>query len=90
MHIGIIGLGRMGMQIARRLHKKRFNVVAWNRSPGPRQKLQYFFRRISLSSLSSPPKSGERNKRRGGGDVVDSIPELVETLKTPRIIWLML
>ena len=33
--IAIFGLGRMGSQIARRLHKKKFNVVAWNRSPEP-------------------------------------------------------
>ena len=34
--IGIIGLGKMGMQIARRLHKKGYKVAAWNRSPAPR------------------------------------------------------
>ena len=37
MQIGILGLGRMGMQIARRLHKNKFRVVAWNRSPEPRE-----------------------------------------------------
>jgi 6-phosphogluconate dehydrogenase len=31
----IFGLGRMGAQIARRLHKKGFKVLAWNRSPEP-------------------------------------------------------
>lgn len=31
----IFGLGRMGAQIARRLHKKGFKVFAWNRSPEP-------------------------------------------------------
>ncbi|MFA6432329.1 MAG: decarboxylating 6-phosphogluconate dehydrogenase [Candidatus Paceibacterota bacterium] len=31
----IFGLGRMGAQIARRLHKKGFGVTAWNRSAGP-------------------------------------------------------
>ena len=31
----IFGLGRMGAQIARRLHKKGFNVTTWNRSPEP-------------------------------------------------------
>ncbi len=35
--IGILGLGRMGAQIARRLHQNNFNVIAWNRSPGPRE-----------------------------------------------------
>ena len=33
--ITIFGLGRMGGQIARRLHKKGFDVTAWNRSPEP-------------------------------------------------------
>ena len=34
--IGVIGLGKMGMQIARRLHKKGYKVAAWNRSPAPK------------------------------------------------------
>ncbi|MEI6238236.1 MAG: decarboxylating 6-phosphogluconate dehydrogenase [bacterium] len=33
--INIFGLGRMGAQVARRLHKAGFNVNAWNRSPEP-------------------------------------------------------
>ncbi len=33
--ITIFGLGRMGAQIARRLHKKGFQVHAWNRSVDP-------------------------------------------------------
>lgn len=33
--VAIFGLGRMGSQIARRLQKKGFGVVAWNRSPQP-------------------------------------------------------
>lgn len=40
--IGIIGLGKMGMQIARVLHKKRYKVVAWNRSSGPREAFRRF------------------------------------------------
>lgn len=40
MAIGILGLGRMGMQIARRLHAAGFDVVGWNRSPEPRQELE--------------------------------------------------
>ncbi len=37
MKIAIFGLGRMGMQIAKRLQKNGFDVLAWNRSEGPRQ-----------------------------------------------------
>lgn len=36
MQIAIFGLGRMGAQIARRLHKNNFQVLAWNRSEEPR------------------------------------------------------
>jgi 6-phosphogluconate dehydrogenase len=33
--IGVIGLGKMGKNIAIQLHKKRYNVVVWNRSKEP-------------------------------------------------------
>jgi len=42
MQIGIIGLGKMGAQIARRLYKKGHKVIAWNRSPQPRADFQRF------------------------------------------------
>lgn len=35
--IAIFGLGRMGMQIARRLHNEGHDVLAWNRGPEPRE-----------------------------------------------------
>jgi 6-phosphogluconate dehydrogenase len=37
MDIAVLGLGKMGMQIARRLHKNKFSVVGWNRSEQPRK-----------------------------------------------------
>ncbi|MBI5530043.1 MAG: decarboxylating 6-phosphogluconate dehydrogenase [Candidatus Doudnabacteria bacterium] len=37
MKIAIFGLGKMGIQIARRLQKNNFEVLAWNRSPEPRE-----------------------------------------------------
>lgn len=67
MTIGIIGLGRMGMQIARRLHKNKFKVIAYNRSTKP---LLDF--------------------KKHGGLVANSVPELIEMLPKPRIIWVML
>ena len=67
MTLGILGLGRMGAQIARRLHTAKFNVIAWNRSEGPRKEFESF-----------------------GGRTTDSVPELVERLPSPKIIWLML
>ena len=33
--LAIFGLGRMGAQITRRLHKSGFKIIAWNRSPDP-------------------------------------------------------
>ncbi len=36
MQVAVFGLGKMGAQIARRLHKNNFNVLAWNRSEAPR------------------------------------------------------
>jgi 6-phosphogluconate dehydrogenase len=37
MEIAVLGLGRMGMQIALRLHYADFKVKAWNRSEQPRE-----------------------------------------------------
>lgn len=39
MKIAIFGLGRMGGQIARRLHDSGFEVLGWNRSQGPREEV---------------------------------------------------
>lgn len=39
MQVAIFGLGKMGSQIARRLHKNNFEVLAWNRSPEPREEV---------------------------------------------------
>jgi len=38
--IAIFGLGRMGRQIAHRLQKNQFDVLAWNRSKEPRQEAE--------------------------------------------------
>jgi 6-phosphogluconate dehydrogenase len=40
MELGIIGLGRMGANIARRLLRAGHRVVAYNRSPGPVRELE--------------------------------------------------
>jgi 6-phosphogluconate dehydrogenase len=39
MQLGVIGLGRMGANIARRLLKDGHGCVVWNRTPGPVQDL---------------------------------------------------
>lgn len=40
--IGLLGLGRLGAQIARTLHREKFNIIAWNRSPAPRKAFKKF------------------------------------------------
>lgn len=40
MQVAVLGLGRMGMQIAKRLQKNNFDVLAWNRSDGPRREFE--------------------------------------------------
>jgi len=40
MQVGIIGLGRMGSGIAKKLNKEGYDVLAWNRSPEPAQDLK--------------------------------------------------
>src|SRR3989344_8689671 len=73
--IGILGLGRMGAQIARRLHKNNFNVIAWNRSPGPREEFAKLVHSTSSGSASQTAETPE---------------ELISKLDSPKIVWLML
>ncbi|MDP3973232.1 MAG: decarboxylating 6-phosphogluconate dehydrogenase [Candidatus Daviesbacteria bacterium] len=74
MRIGFIGLGRMGKNIVLHLLEGGIEVVAWNRSPEPREEL------------------GKEVKNLKGSEnltIVETIDELVKSLETPRIIWLM-
>lgn len=61
MQVAIIGLGKMGTAIARKLHTAGHDVIVWNRSP---------------------VKSSEFK-------VKSSLGELVQSLKKPRIVWVM-
>src|SRR3989338_5552865 len=76
MQIGILGLGRMGMQIARRLHKNKFRVVAWNRSPEPREE----FKKFAL-------RPGSRSNQ---SEVAETPEKLIAALPSPKILWFML
>lgn len=79
MNIAIFGLGKMGMQIARRLHKNGFEVLAWNRSGEPRKELEQFF------SVDSKQYTAKR------GGVFANVAELINKMdESPRIFWLML
>lgn len=43
MHLGIIGLGKMGSRMAEKLLREKHTVTVWNRSSEPRQQLQAKF-----------------------------------------------
>ncbi|MCL4365844.1 NAD(P)-binding domain-containing protein, partial [Patescibacteria group bacterium] len=76
MKIGYIGLGRMGKNMVLRLLEQGIEVVAWNRSPEPREELKEEVKEI---------KTGSENLT-----IVESLNELIEKLETPRVIWLMI
>jgi 6-phosphogluconate dehydrogenase len=55
MQIALFGLGKMGMQIAKRLKHNGFEVFAWNRSEAPREEFKKFGGLVfaSLDELAS-------------------------------------
>jgi 6-phosphogluconate dehydrogenase len=67
MQIGMVGLGKMGMNMARRLLKGRQRVVAYNRSP---------------EKVDEIVKDGATGAY--------SLEDLVQKLKPPRVVWMML
>lgn len=75
MKIGYIGLGRMGKNMVLNLLEKGIEVVAFNRSPEPREELKQEAQQL---------KSGSENLQ-----IAESLGNLVSKLDAPRIIWLM-
>jgi 6-phosphogluconate dehydrogenase len=67
MQIGVIGLGRMGGNIVRRLAKAGHSSVVYDANPAPGAALA-----------------------KEGATAVPSLQSLVETLQTPRTVWVML
>jgi 6-phosphogluconate dehydrogenase len=67
MQLGMVGLGRMGGNMARRLVKAGHEIVGYNRSPEP------------LAALAAQ-----------GGAAAGSVADLVQRLRAPRAIWVML
>ncbi len=67
MQLAMIGLGRMGMNMAKRLLSGGHQVVAYNRSPQKTDQLV-----------------------KNGAVGVYSLPEAVQALSPPRIVWIML
>lgn len=76
MQIGFIGLGKMGSRMVLKLLVEGHEVVVWNRSSAPVEELK-----TQISNL----KTTTQNLR-----VSKTIRELVQALKNPRIVWLML
>ncbi len=68
LRIGMIGLGRMGANMARRLARGGANVVGWDRTATVRRVLARERRITAAPDLAS----------------------LVQELKAPRVLWLML
>ncbi len=81
MQIAIFGLGKMGAQIARRLHKNNFEVLAWNRSDAPREEFDDF-----VQGLRIKDKGFAQNSK--GYKEIGNLMELMRD--KPRIFWLML
>src|SRR4051812_28383024 len=67
MQIGVIGLGRMGGNIVRRLAKAGHSSVVYDANPAPGAALA-----------------------KEGATAATSLQSLVETLKAPRTVWVML
>lgn len=67
MQIGLVGLGKMGFNLARNIQSKGHDVIAYD---------------INEASLSSISQYGVKPVR--------SLKELAETVKTKRVIWLMI
>ena len=72
--IAVFGLGRMGAQIVRRLHKNGFTVIAWNRS---KEKLADVKKASSLAT-------DDLNV------AIDALEDSAHQHTTPRIFWIML
>lgn len=75
MTIGFIGLGKMGSRIVHKLLQEGHEVVVWNRSKEPIE---------NLKSLILNHKSKSGNLKIG-----KSIEQLIKSLKSPRIVWVM-
>lgn len=79
--ITILGLGKMGSQITRRLYKNNFSVYAWNRSKEP------------IVKIKSTTRGREKGVLLASTDLDQIITESTkysEKHATPRIFWIML
>ena len=75
MQIGLLGLGKMGMNIAVKLMKEKHEVVVWNRSQEVLEQLRTERSQYIIS---------------GNFVITRSFDELKSTLRKPRVFWSML
>ena len=79
----------MGSRIVEKLLADGHEVVAWNRSPEPVESIKYYVasrkqdKEHATSYMQPTTLMGEFTG-------VQSIENLVKTLKSPRIVWMML
>lgn len=66
MHVGVVGLGKMGLNIARRLVAGGFSVSGYD-----------------------PAEDARKEADSAGAAAASSLAELVQGLKAPRIVWVM-
>ena len=74
MKIGMVGLGRMGGNMAERLRRAGHEVIGYDRNPDVRRRL-------------TPPLSGGHPPSPGAD--VKSLAELAGALPAPRVVWVM-
>jgi 6-phosphogluconate dehydrogenase len=92
MQIAVFGLGKMGSQIARRLHKNGFDVLAWNRSPEPREEVAKAGRK-TFGDVSQLVAAMDQSTLSASFETSASPPEGEknnELRSTRRVFWLML
>ena len=76
MEICIIGLGRMGANIARRLARAGHTVVVYNRT-------------TEKAYALAKEENERRMERKGNVSVVEKLEDVKEKLSPPRIVWVM-
>ncbi len=81
MQIAVFGLGKMGMQIVRRLHNHNVTVFAWNRSTGPVEDFNRYVMNLQGKNAALSSTS------RAYGAVEDV---LAHYQAAQRVFWLML
>lgn len=77
MKLGFVGLGKMGSRMASKLLMEDHDLIVWNRSKAPVEELQLKIQNSKVKIASQKLK------------VAETIEELVESLESPRVVWVM-